>query len=376
MKNPFQYGGIVNEDSFCNRKREIQELKRAIENSEKLFVYSERRLGKTSLIHAVTKHLPKDQYLYTYIDLWPTDGESSFITTVAKAITESISTNADKLLDNAKTFFSSLKPQITVGDDGKPAITFGIFRSNQSALELSEVLSAPFKIANQGKKKVLIIFDEFQRILEYDNDVVERQLRSIIQTHGNVSYIFLGSKKHLIRKMFMDSSHPLYRSAGHYPLSPIIEEEWIPFIKERFLKAGKVISEDEIHLICQLTEGHPFYTQHLCHVIWELCEVKAKVTKAIIDSATNILLDRENYAYTSLWDSLTKNQRRFLYGLAQEEGNIKPYAFDFMVPYGLGSVSSVQRLIKRLLERDIVDRNNGAFIITDRFFRLWIRKMM
>jgi hypothetical protein len=201
-------------------------------------------------------------------------------------------------------------------------------------------------------------------------------LRSVIQTHSNVSYIFLGSKKHLIRKMFMDSSHPLYRSAGHYPLGSIIEEEWIPFIKERFLKAGKGISEEEIQSICRLTEGHPFYTQHLCHVIWELCEAKARVTKDMIDSAVKILLDRENYAYTSLWDSLTKNQRRFLYGLSQEEGSVKPYAIDFIVPYELGSASSVQRLIKRLQERDIIDRDNGTFVITDRFFRLWIGKMM
>jgi hypothetical protein len=27
-----------------------------------------------------------------------------------------------------------------------------------------------------------------------------------------------------------------------------------------------------------------------------------------------------------------------------------------------------------LLERDIVDRDNGSFLITDRFFRLWIQE--
>jgi hypothetical protein len=50
MKNPFQYGGIVEGAAFCNRKRELADLTAAAESSEKLFVYSERRLGKTSLV--------------------------------------------------------------------------------------------------------------------------------------------------------------------------------------------------------------------------------------------------------------------------------------------------------------------------------------
>ena len=47
---------------------------------------------------------------------------------------------------------------------------------------------------------------------------------------------------------------------------------------------------------------------------------------------------------------------------------------DFMQRYGLRSASSVQRAIKPLLERDIIDRENGDYIVTDRFFGLWIQK--
>jgi hypothetical protein len=43
MKNPFQYGGVVRGDAFCNRREEVGDLLRAMENGEKLFVYSERR---------------------------------------------------------------------------------------------------------------------------------------------------------------------------------------------------------------------------------------------------------------------------------------------------------------------------------------------
>ena len=37
MKNPFEYGGVVGGSAFCNRKKELSDLVRAMENSEKLF---------------------------------------------------------------------------------------------------------------------------------------------------------------------------------------------------------------------------------------------------------------------------------------------------------------------------------------------------
>jgi AAA+ ATPase superfamily predicted ATPase len=73
MKNPFQYGGVVRGDGFCNRKKEVEDLLRAMENAEKLFVYSERRFGKTSLVRFALDKLSKKQYVSAYVDLWPTD---------------------------------------------------------------------------------------------------------------------------------------------------------------------------------------------------------------------------------------------------------------------------------------------------------------
>jgi hypothetical protein len=125
--------------------------------------------------------------------------------------------------------------------------------------------------------------------------------------------------------------------------------------------------------VCELTHGHPFYTQHLCHVLWELCEPEAEVTEKMIRSAVRVLLERENYAYTALWESLTIPQKRFLSGLAVESAGIKVFAGEFVRRYGIGSASNVQRAVDGLLERDIIDRDNGSFLITDRFFRLWIQ---
>ncbi|HCX32054.1 MAG TPA: hypothetical protein DHU55_20145, partial [Blastocatellia bacterium] len=79
MRNPFEYGGVVEGDAFCNRTTERVDLARAIRNHEKLFVFSERRFGKTSLVQAVLAGLSKRSTVCAYVDLWPTDNEATFV---------------------------------------------------------------------------------------------------------------------------------------------------------------------------------------------------------------------------------------------------------------------------------------------------------
>lgn len=375
MRNPFHYGGIVSGDAFCNRQKELHDLKRAMENGDKLFVYSERRMGKTSLVKAALAQLEEKRFYKIYVDLWPTEDELTFTTATAKAISEAVSTSADKLLETAKRFFSRLSPSITLDESGRPQVTFQIREPREGGQELEEVLQVPKELARGGRKRVVVVFDEFQQVLEYRSDVVERKLRSVIQTHEEIAYIFLGSRKHLIQRMVLDQSRPLYRAGGHYPLGPIAEEHWLPFIQERFERADKPISAEQVHAICELTQGHPFYTQHLCHPLWELCEPGTPINEDLIEEAVQLLLERESYAYATLWESLSPNQRRFLKGLAQEPPPVKPFSAEFLRTYRLGTASNAQRAAEALLERDVIDRENGSYLIADRFFRLWVQRM-
>ena len=44
MKNPFEYGGVVSGEAFRNRKQELADLLRAMQNAEKFFVFSIQRV--------------------------------------------------------------------------------------------------------------------------------------------------------------------------------------------------------------------------------------------------------------------------------------------------------------------------------------------
>ena len=66
---------------------------------------------------------------------------------VAKAITESMSSSVEKLLETGKKFFSSLAPSVTMDDEGKPELTFGFSKHTKLGPALDEVLETPAKIA-------------------------------------------------------------------------------------------------------------------------------------------------------------------------------------------------------------------------------------
>jgi hypothetical protein len=309
-----------------------------------------------------------------YVDLWPTDSAASFATTAARALTEAYATTPQKLLETAKTLFSALVPSVTLDDAGNPKLSLELAARAAPERELREVLEAPAEIARRSGRRVTVVFDECQRILEYETDLVERTLRSVTQHQEEVAYLFLGSRKHLIQTMFLDESRPLYRSAGHYPLRAIDEKHWIPFVRKRFADGERTIDDVRIGEICDRTQGHPFYTQHLCHALWEICPAGGAVDEGMVDAALEILLERESFAYTTLWESLSKNQRRFLTGLALEPADVQPFSADFTRRYGLRSASNAQRAVEGLLERDVIDREESAYVITDRFLRLWIRR--
>ena len=57
MMNPFFYGGVADGNYFCNRSREIEEIRRDIRSGLNILLYAPRRFGKTSLVLKALGHI-------------------------------------------------------------------------------------------------------------------------------------------------------------------------------------------------------------------------------------------------------------------------------------------------------------------------------
>ena len=74
LSNTFVYRGRVSREAFWDRGSEIEELLRDIRARQHVIIFSQRRLGKTSLVWKVLEEAVKEDIIPVYVDLYPISG--------------------------------------------------------------------------------------------------------------------------------------------------------------------------------------------------------------------------------------------------------------------------------------------------------------
>lgn len=126
--------------------------------------------------------------------------------------------------------------------------------------------------------------------------------------YGKTSLVHAVLRK--LPRMVLDKNRPLYRASGHYPLGPIQENIGNPSSRNGFLKRTSGSRTSKSTRFCEMTQVIRFTRRSLSRE-WEMCEAKATVTVEMIRAAVTVLLDRETYTYTTLWESLTASAETF-----------------------------------------------------------------
>lgn len=375
--NPFVYGEKVSGENFCNRQQEIKELISEISSGQNLMIYSPRRYGKTSLISIVLKKVEEKGLIPLYIDLYPVMSNEDFVRISLKYLSLVLSLTSKNLLKKMKTFFKRISPSLnlTVSEDGTPSLGIN-FAKTETLPAVEDIFNGFCDFVKEKKKRGVVVFDEFQQVGELEDTRIEKTLRGIIQNHREISYVFMGSKRHLIYDMFNNPGRPFYKSSAHYPLKRIDPKEFSVFIREKFLKSNLAIDEATAEYIVNSAETHPHYTQLLAHMVWEYASAPGPIGIEQVDQAVDRILEREETAFSNLWDNLTLQQRKLLLSLSLKKGSDKIFSAEYIKQFNLSSVGTVQRGIKSLLNKGIIDKNGESIEINDVFLKLWLIKKM
>ncbi len=364
IENPFYYGGVAEKAYFCNRATEIETIKKDINNGLNLLLYAPRRFGKTSL---VLKALNETENNYIFVDLMSVTDESEFINTYFDAISKSLASTAEKTVRYFKNVLN-LKPNINVNFDmnGTPSYSLN-FGTKDKAPVLSEILDLPYKYAKADGKKPVVVFDEFQEI---EKMKIEDKLRSSIQRHGNrVSYIFMGSKKSIMERLFFSRNSAFYKSVKHLPIGGISMSEWTSFIKNGFENSGKIISNRFIEKIFKITKGFPYYTQQISYELFNLCG--HKVDSEVFNQTIKYILDREEDLFLLEWGNLSLNQKKALKLVIKAKGkNI--YNQTLMNTFGMNN-SSLKKAVEGLVKKDVLDKTGSGYYLQDPMFEYYMR---
>jgi len=371
MENPFSYTGIVRGDAFCNRQTEQEELVRFVKGSQNVLLYSHRRYGKSSLIFKLFDRLgrqrPKIDALH--IELYGTLSEKDFVSAILTSLNQ-FESKLEKLAKLVRSVLRTVKVGMSIDPiTGSPNVSVS-FDSGYHEAMLGNVLGLIGRFSE--KRKLMVVFDEFQEIANYKQEGFEKRLRSIIQQHGNTSYFFCGSQRHILTEIFTNQNRAFYKLAQSYPIDKIETKHYVPWARKLFLKAGREIKREIIEDIVSRCENHPMYVQQFLFYLWE--EKGTEVSSDTVDMIELKILQSSHNEFLNLWDSLTLNQKKTL-KLIILTGGKDMYYSNSLQAVDLNAGSQVTRALSKLLRYDIVVKND-ANKIQDVMFKKWIQTFL
>jgi uncharacterized protein len=374
--NPFRFGPLALDDAFTDRRDEIDGLVADARNGQDVVVFAPRRYGKSSLIWRVAQELIKEDVLVAQVDLMRTPTKDQLAAKLAKTIHEELATRLWNAKERLKVFAGlRLTPTITV-DPNDGAVSFS-FDARAAAEDidatLEELLTMLGRIAADRGRRVVLVLDEFQEVVDIDPALI-RLMRSVFQEQPDVAHIYLGSKRHMMREIFNDANEPFWRSAKQMELDVIPTKLFGSYARARFKKTGKTLDPDACGRTLDLTGGHPYATQQLLYFLWEATPPGKAADLPAIDGALDATLRSEHSHFGLVWDGASGAQKRVLQALAQQQPG-RPLSSDYQREHFLPSTPTVQTALSALERGELVKRvARGEYRIAEPFFTEWIRR--
>ena len=372
--NPFRYGALALDEAFTNRETEIRELTRDILNGQDVVVLAPRRYGKTSLVWRVIQEVVKKKVLVAQVNLMTTPTKERLAEKLADTIHENIASALFRARERLRIFADlRIRPIVTIDPDtGAPSFSFDAGHPRQDVdATIERLLELPGQLAAERKRKVALVFDEFQEVVSIDPDL-PKLMRSVFQEQPEVAHVYLGSKRHMMERIFNDENEPFWRSARQMELGVIAPERFEGYLAESFERTGKKIAAETIATVLETTGGHPYATQELCYFLWEETP-KGRVAK--LDAYERALADvlRAEHAHFELiWDQASSVQRLTLQALAEERG--RPLSGDYRRRHKLPGASTIQRALQALTRNELVARTDNEYRIAEPFLADWLRR--
>lgn len=370
--NPFRYGALALDEAFTDRERETAELKADALNGQDVVLFAPRRYGKSSLVWRVSQELVAQRALVAHVNLMTTPTITQFAEKLAKSIHEDIASPLFRAKERLRIFQGlRVRPTINVDpEDGSLSFSFDSApRVEDMRATLERLLELPGQLAGERKRQVVLIFDEFQEVVEIDANL-PRLMRSVFQEQPEVAHLYLGSKRHMMQRIFNDENEPFWRSAKQVELDAIQPEPFAEYILSQFARTGKQIDSAAVEAVLGTTHGHPYATQELCYFLWQDTPAGDTATPAKVMDAIAQVLNSEHAHFSLVWESASAHQRLLLRALAAEPG--RPLAADYRRRHVLPGASSVQRALGALQHAELVGRRGSEAWINEPFLAQWL----
>ena len=369
MDNPFVTKGYAGAEYFCDRVQETKQLVELTTNGNNMALISPRRVGKTDLIlHCFQQPEIRDKYYTFHIDIYATTSLREFVNVFGRAILDGLKPKGKVVWERFLDVLRSLRSEITYDVNNFPTWSLGLGDIEHPATTLDEI----FEYLGKADRPCLVAIDEFQQIARYtDAPNIEASLRTYIQKCINATFIFSGSKRHLMGEIFTSPSRPFYQSVLIMNLRPISVEKYTEFAQMQFQRFGKSIDSAVVENIYNRFEAVTSCVQRMLNVLFLKTLPGQRCTVDMVDGAVGYILDMFNETYADLLDRMPEKQREVFVAIAREGKATGVTSKAFVKKHHLQTVSVVTAAIRGLLDKDFITQDKNTYMVYDPFFALW-----
>ncbi len=229
MNNPFQYGAALKPSQMLNRRQEIRDVTRALLEHGRLFLLGPRRHGKTEILHAVCAAAARQGAIVLSLDAESYAGFDDLVQGIVAQAARLLKSDVARTGEKILAFFSHLRPVIAYNPaNGEWSASINIAAKSDQLPLFIQALDGVARLAKHADKPVAVVIDEFQKLIEWGGEGAEGQIRSALQRHGEVGFVFAGSKTSLLNDMTLNPARPFYRMGVRHFLGPLPREGTSP----------------------------------------------------------------------------------------------------------------------------------------------------
>jgi hypothetical protein len=361
---PFRYEEPLEPGDLIDRELELTTLLDRAAAGRNTRLVAPRRFGKTSLLGKLLVDLRAAGGAGVLVDLYG-------VVTIGD-VTARIDVAYERALEGPlrrwwQAVRRTLHPSVGMAGarvDVEPS------RSPDTARALLDRLDLPRQLRERTGMPVCVVFDEFQAILGAD-DRLDGTLRSQIQHHPDVGYVFSGSHPGMMRKLFADRRRPLYDQAAPLELGLLSPGPLAEAIGWRFEESGRDAGVALGHLL-ELADGHPQRAMQLAAQLWLATPPGAHAGVEEWDCAMHAALHEESPAFETRWESLSDHARRALRAVAV---GLSPLSAEAGRRYSTTKGSTPSSVRTLLGDGDLMadPGKPGGVRVTDPLFAAWLR---
>jgi outer membrane protein assembly factor BamB len=295
IKNPYIVGPpVTGEVSFYGREDIFQFVNNVLDsaNERVIVLYGQRRIGKTSVLHQLTRNLsPKFHTVFFDLMGHARDSLPKVLFSLATIIAKSLEILPPKSaeFENAENYFQDV--------------------------------FLPKAYEELGEKRLLLLFDEFDVLGDEPLtgtaaiETLFLYFRQLIADESRLAFVFVVGRR--IEELTMEYQS-IFKQAQYKRISLLERDEAVRLVTEP-VKGVIGYDPDAVDALLDLTACHPYLTQLMCSEVFNYVrrDKKTHVSVEDVNAVVGSAIETGTGGLTWFWEGVPRAERFILAALAQ-----------------------------------------------------------